>query len=152
MNVAKICSKCKIKKPINEFYTDKRAKDKAFSQCKKCIINQHKTPAGKKIKKNATNKYQKTLRGKESHRNNRLKAKYGITLEEYNKILKSQGGVCKVCGTGDPGGKYGIFHVDHNHKTGKIRGLLCNECNRGLGAFKDSIWSLIKAIWYLYGN
>jgi hypothetical protein len=83
-------------------------------------------------------------------REKHLKRKYGITLKEYNDILKSQNGQCKLC-LGPPTGK-GNLHVDHDHKTGRIRGLLCNTCNAGLGNFKDDLNLLYKAIEYLNGN
>lgn len=147
MDINKTCSKCKIKKSTDKFYTDKRAKDKVCSQCKECMINHRKTPIGKEVKKNATKRYQKTLRGKEIKRGTRLKYEYGITLEQYDKLLESQGGVCAICGTDTPGGM-GRFHIDHDHKTGKIRGLLCNKCNPLLGFHKKTI-AMAYSIGYL---
>jgi len=74
-----------------------------------------------------------------------LKSKYGLTIEQYDIILESQNGVCKICGGANPK----RFAVDHDHKTGKIRGLLCSMCNGGLGLFRDNIDFLKKAIEYL---
>ncbi len=79
-----------------------------------------------------------------------LKTKYGISLEQYNHLLKVQWNACKICGSTAPSG--GVFSVDHCHKTGKVRGLLCHLCNIGLGAFKDSTETLKKAISYLETN
>lgn len=78
-----------------------------------------------------------------------LKYLYDITLEQYNNILDDQGKVCAICGVDDPGGGKGNFHIDHDHNTGKIRGLLCNRCNMMLGYAKDSIKTLLKATEYL---
>lgn len=78
----------------------------------------------------------------------RLK-KYGVTLEEYEALLESQGGVCAIC-QGPPNGKDDdIYHADHDHKTGELRGLLCSRCNNGLGCFSDKAELLQIAIAYL---
>jgi len=77
-----------------------------------------------------------------------MKRTYGISLEKYDDLLKSQLGLCAICRTDNPGGK-GDFHVDHCHDTKKVRGLLCQSCNIGLGHFKDSIKFLESAIEYL---
>ena len=77
------------------------------------------------------------------------KRKYGITPEEFNQMLELQKGKCKVC-EGDSGGK--TFHVDHCHRTGEIRGLLCTYCDTGIGSLKDSVDILKKAILYLENN
>lgn len=78
----------------------------------------------------------------------RLKTTYGLTLEDFDELLSAQGGRCAICRTDTPGGK-GRFHVDHCHSTGRIRGLLCCNCNRGIGALKDESALLHKAISYL---
>lgn len=84
---------------------------------------------------------------------NKLLRVYKMTIEQYDSILKSQGGVCAICGTSDPGknawGTTSEFHVDHDHLSGEIRGLLCIKCNVGLGKFSDDVYMLDKAIDYL---
>ncbi len=76
-----------------------------------------------------------------------LKRHYGITKERYGIMLIEQGGVCAICG--GPSNDRGSYHVDHDHRTGIVRGLLCGGCNSGLGFFKDD-QSLMKiAIEYL---
>lgn len=74
---------------------------------------------------------------------------YGITEEEYQDMLEAQEHTCAICGTDKPGGRHKKFHIDHNHKTGKVRGLLCWPCNAGLGQFKDSYDNLHSALLYL---
>ena len=74
-------------------------------------------------------------------------AKYGVGNEWVERTLAAQGG-CAICGTTKPPGK-NAWHVDHDHKTGKVRGVLCAHCNPGLGHFRDSIKSLRLAIRYL---
>lgn len=79
-------------------------------------------------------------------RNNQLKLHFGISLEKYNKILDKQNGVCAVCGSSSEKRK---FSVDHDHETGKIRGLLCRGCNVGIGNLKDDIIVIENALNYL---
>ncbi len=87
----------------------------------------------------------------------RLKSEYGITLEDFNNLLRKQNYVCASCKNPE----YAIdsktkqirrLAVDHCHSTGKIRGLLCTGCNSGLGHFHDSIEKLQLAILYLQNN
>lgn len=85
-----------------------------------------------------------SLKRKNSH----IKRKYGVTLEEYDLMLNKQGSRCLICNRHQTEVKI-PFGVDHDHKTGRIRGLLCNKCNQGLGLFNDDINILLKAIKYL---
>lgn len=81
-----------------------------------------------------------------------LKRRFGITLDDYNKMLEAQGGVCAICRLPEvvmERGRVRNLHVDHDHDTNAIRGLLCDACNRGLGHFRDSISNLRAAIAYL---
>ena len=71
--------------------------------------------------------------------------KYGITIADYDRMLEEQGGVCKLCGR--PPAKRRL-HVDHNHKTKRVRGLLCFRCNRWLTAWMTSTW-LRRAAMYV---
>lgn len=89
----------------------------------------------------------KTEKGKEQTRRQNLKASFGITPQKYNEILKQQEGSCAICGGINKNGKR--LAVDHCHKTGKIRGLLCNKCNSVLGWAGDKIAVLAGAIKYL---
>jgi hypothetical protein len=79
-----------------------------------------------------------------------LKNNFGITLEIYEQMDQAQKGVCAICGKYPP--KKKCLCVDHNHKTGKVRGLLCNLCNAALGGFKDNIELLTAAIAYLHAH
>lgn len=81
-------------------------------------------------------------------RSSALKRKYGITIDEFGDMLAIQGASCAICGATKPGGT-GDFHVDHCHSSGAIRGLLCSNCNRGLGYFRDNPAALISAAGYL---
>ena len=63
-------------------------------------------------------------------------AQYGLTPEDYDRMLAAQGGRCAICGTDNPGGQGNRLHVDHDHETGRVRGLLCQGCNARLGWFE----------------
>jgi hypothetical protein len=84
-------------------------------------------------------------------RNHHLVKTYGITLEQYEAIYKQQGGVCGICGNPPDIGRHGVARlaVDHDHATGKIRGLLCNNCNSGMGLIGDTAEHLVRALSYL---
>jgi len=77
-----------------------------------------------------------------------LKKNFNISIEEYNQMLITQNGLCLICGKHYSEFKRNLA-VDHCHITGKIRGLLCINCNRGLGAFKDNIQLLQNSINYI---
>lgn len=81
-------------------------------------------------------------------RKSMLMLRYGMTVQQFDTLLEEQGGRCAICRTDEPGGR-GTWHVDHNHETGSIRGLLCWRCNQGLGYFRDSPYSLTAAVAYL---
>lgn len=79
-----------------------------------------------------------------------LRDRYGITIEQYEDMLQSQNGLCTICGVAmDSSQKTCIPHVDHDHSTGKVRGILCGSCNAGLGNFRDDVKRLLKAVDYL---
>ena len=72
-----------------------------------------------------------------------------MTPEAYLEMLEQQGGVCAVCSNGQKAkGRYRL-HIDHDHDTGEIRGLLCGRCNAGLGFFSDNPELVEKALAYL---
>jgi len=86
--------------------------------------------------------------------NGQLKKKFGLTLDVYEAILEHQGGVCAICGKAETMINSGSkrlqpLAVDHCHKTGRVRGLLCAKCNHALGNFDDSTALLRRAIKYL---
>ena len=83
-------------------------------------------------------------------RNAWLKTTYGITSEEFDELLESQGGVCVVC-AGEPNSE-DVWDVDHNHETGAVRGILCPPCNKGLGFLRDDVEVIRRALKYLEGT
>lgn len=95
---------------------------------------------------------QSRARHQDRYKNGQLLYEYGITLEEYDQMLEDQDGVCAICRcppTYERNGKVLALHVDHDHKTGEVRGLLCHTCNLGLGRFKDNPALLRDAAQYL---
>jgi len=98
-------------------------------------------PARKKL-----GKREATRRARRSRHSSHLKEAYGITIQDYDRILASQGGKCAICRGGT---SKRHFAVDHNHKNGQIRGLLCARCNTGLARFMDNITNLRRAVRYM---
>lgn len=82
----------------------------------------------------------------------KLKRTYNFSVEEYNILLKEQNYSCRICKTTEPTETKTKFCVDHCHTTGKVRGLLCNKCNAGIGMFNDNPDLLVSAISYLKEN
>lgn len=92
-------------------------------------------------------RYATDLAMRDSQRNRALFAKFGITAKQYDEMLLSQGGKCKICNGLNANGIR--LSVDHDHTTGRVRGLLCNNCNLGIGYFMDNVGFLGGAIDYL---
>lgn len=139
----KICTVCGIGKPLTEYHLRSKKQPWPKSACKEC----HRVRARKHWEKNPL--------PKEVQRERNLKKSFGIGVKEYDELLTLQDGCCAICGTTScSSGKN--FAVDHDHQTGKVRGLLCKFCNTALGQFKDDTDVLRKAIEYLerkdYGN
>lgn len=121
----KRCRTCHRTKPVRLFYKRSANKDGYTVSCKSCMV---KTPAGQK------------------ERDRYLRTRYGITLQEYEKQLSKQGGCCYICRGGTSKRN---FAVDHDHKTGEPRGLLCGTCNNVLGKFRDDPTRFRRAATYL---
>ena len=136
----KKCNKCGELKPRSSeyFHKDKYRKDGFCYTCRVCCPNYRNKEKERKQRR----KYHKN--NPDVFRNLKLKHRYGITLEEYNNMIKIQNGKCKICGTSSK-----KLCVDHNHTTKQIRGLLCDNCNSGLGFFYDNPSFLKYAIDYL---
>jgi len=156
----KICSKCKKEKDTLLFVKDCTTSDGFRSDCKDCHnknyhSKKHLYKKQRKIfrqnnlehcRKQALNWY---YDNKDVNKNSRLKRMYGITLVQHNQMLKDQDYKCAICGTDKPDGKGNQFNVDHDHTTGKVRGLLCWSCNSLIGYSKENIQSLKTAVDYL---
>jgi len=133
LSEVKVCYACKETKPVSMFY---RSNTRYYQrECKAC----------NKKRKQA---WHKTELGKLSSANTKLKARFGVTLEQYKTLLVKQNHACLICGVKDTELEHRLA-IDHCHTTGKIRGLLCKQCNLGLGNFRDNQVYLRQAITYL---
>jgi hypothetical protein len=91
--------------------------------------------------------YRESGRKSISDRKSHLKRTYGITLDDYERMFEAQGGVCAICGEVRPEER--TLHVDHDHLTGEIRGLLCFRCNNAIGDFREEYELFVRAAAYL---
>ena len=134
----RVCRKCGLDKNLlADFYMCRKDPTLASSysyECKECTIKR-------------TVRYNKE--NFKSVRSQYLKRSYGMTFEEFDAMLSDQGNCCAICKTKQPGGRAQRFNVDHNHKTGEVRGLLCKSCNIALGEVKENIHTLQAMIEYL---
>ena len=130
-NGNRTCSKCGETKPLTDFYKTGKG-ERRHGSCKTCFKA-----------KVAADKDPVRLRDLS------LQRLYGITSEDYDEILESQGRVCGKCKRSPPDHRKKFLAVDHCHKTGKVRGLLCDNCNRGIGLLGDTVESLTEAVEYL---
>jgi Recombination endonuclease VII len=146
----KTCSKCKKLKLYQEFQKDSRAASGLSSKCKECIKEkrQKRKEHDKAYWKKYANKNVEKL--KQRDRKYSLKRKFNMTIEEYNTLLKTQNNQCAIVGCKKQRSSNGKrLAVDHCHKTGKIRGLLCNECNTSLGLLRENTEIILGLIHYL---
>ena len=163
----KICQSCKNVRNLGDFGMDSCRSDGRCPYCKSCKRVMGMTYMRKKrldpefVKKEIvrSREYRKTERYRNSPKEwkidpikrkaSSLKRHYGINLDDYNKMLCEQDGVCAICNKVERSGVKKYLSVDHNHSSGKIRGLLCSLCNALLGLCGDSIDTLEKASNYL---
>jgi hypothetical protein len=139
----KYCRKCSSEHPVSNFGKCSRSKDGCQIWCKACMLeyrekNREKTRAQDKIK------YHKNRDG---YLNSWYKRKYGISLEDYNNIFNKQNGKCAICRGKCSSGRR--LAVDHDHKTGIVRGLLCGHCNQAIGKLHDSPEIIKRALDYV---
>lgn len=128
----KLCTKCRQDKPTSDFSRPARAKDGLQYHCKECQNGRLKATYADDSQRKRD--YMRQLR-------------YGITPQEYSRLNEAQGGTCAICGKECVTGN--SLAVDHSHVTGEIRGLLCLNCNQGIGKFFDDPALLLKASQYL---
>jgi cell fate (sporulation/competence/biofilm development) regulator YlbF (YheA/YmcA/DUF963 family) len=160
----KLCSRCDILHPITLFRKNKCNKDGYSRYCKNCdneynklfnSIDGYQQNQHEKREINGKSKaYRQTEKYKINQRRYTLKRCFGITVYEYEEMYKSQNGKCNICGKEETSydKKQGVLRrlsVDHDHKTGKVRGLLCSNCNLAIGKMNEDISILKSAIEYL---
>jgi hypothetical protein len=156
----KICKVCGVEQPLDNFYANKGGRDGRRPECKACHLAARKAryrenprPYIERVLKWQRENRERYLAKQQAYkesgskavsdRKSHLKRKYGLTLEEFDALLAAQGGRCAICGKPDPD------NVDHDHVTGRVRGILCWNCNVGVGQFEDDIERFIAATTYL---
>lgn len=139
--MTKACSKCRRVLPVDQFYLDRgipRAK------CKDCSRREADS-----WRVENRERYLSVARANRAKRwRDASLATYGITAEDYEEMLARQGGKCCVCGGLNRGRR---LAVDHDHETGRVRGLLCNRCNTAIGLLREDPDLLAEALVYLVG-
>ena len=133
----KYCSVCLVALPLAAFWNKRTSSDGTGSTCKPCALKQHAE----------WRRANRELRVAYSRRQ-QLK-RYSLRPEDYDAMLVAQDGRCAICRSADPGRGDKHFSVDHAHEDQHVRGLLCHQCNRGLGTFRDDPDSLRAAAAYL---
>lgn len=151
----KKCNKCNTKKSIYLFGLDKSKKDKHRTICKDCTrlyseenkeLKQQYRAKMKSHRVEYNRKYR--VNNRDRQKDTTLKRIYGITIQVYNALLEAQGYTCAICRKSCQSGR--ALAVDHNHNTGKVRGLLCQKCNVAIGLLGDDFTLLTNAANYLY--
>lgn len=144
----KTCGRCLQPKDLEgDFYARTNSPDGRRSECKKC-------DGERAANWQAANPDQKRSNERRYYHDNPEKFKeknmirlYKVSLDEFKRMLAEQNGACAICGTTEPNGRG--WQVDHDHRTGTVRALLCHSCNTGLGSLHDDVALLEKAIAYL---
>lgn len=142
----KTCKYCLVEKITSDFWKCARSKDRLDYKCKICskLINRQWHRANRARVNEVKSEWSK--KNPDKVKNTSLKKSYKIDLIEYNNMLTKQNNKCAICSEESA---VKCLAVDHDHKTGKIRGLLCNRCNTGLGMFRDNIDLIILSGMYL---
>jgi hypothetical protein len=145
----KKCTGCKLIKPRSDFWADTGNIDHLRTTCKLCC-----TAQTYEWREKNPDKYNSYMSGYMAERPDARYAtalrRYGITMDDYNKMLIDQEGKCAICPRiHDPSRKAGRLYVDHDHATGKVRALLCHNCNFTLGYAKEDPRILLECVAYL---
>jgi hypothetical protein len=152
--MTRTCSKCRRDLPLGEFTTNRGRKDGLQLSCKQCLREclrvARNTPDGKAKMKTWREKHRVQLRY------NTIKCEFGLSRAGFDSLFDSQDGKCKICRREierPPGfDNRKAAHIDHDHATGRVRGLLCCTCNVGIGNFQDSPLLLERAKRYVGGT
>lgn len=143
---AKKCNSCKQTQPLDRYYPAKKARDGRDYTCKACVLANRKLTVNPETLARQAREWRR-VNPKRSYENARrclLKRKYGLTFEDIERGKLEQDGKCAICRNVPA-----KWHIDHDHVSGKYRGLLCQSCNLMLGHAKDNASILARAIEYL---
>lgn len=159
MNETKYCTGCTSTKATTEFHKNRSMKDGLYARCKVCVNRAGEKYRQANLEKSRAwgRKAAKSYRAKnpDKVRANNLRLRFDLTPEAYEKLLRRQNGVCATCLRSETllrHGKPQSLSVDHDHKTGKVRGLLCNQCNRALGLLEYRDGALLGLASYVEGT
>jgi len=161
----KHCHICGERKPLDDFYRSAGMRDGHRNDCKVCNLAAKKkrydadpATAIARVKRwqqansERLNAYHREYRArpevKRQQRDAYYRRQYGTTADEVDEIVELQGGRCLIC-KGELPERLASRHLDHDHTTGRIRGVLCIDCNHGIGKLKDSPDLLLRAVVYL---
>lgn len=161
--VTRVCKKCGVEKPETAYHRDGHGY--LYRQCKECYNAEQQAKYHEDVetsreynrtkafhRSQAARDYRKAYRAKHASEiarkkyEGRIRRVYGMSVEDYEALRDSQGGVCVVCGR-DPSPKR--LYVDHDHATGLVRGLLCNNCNSAIGLLADNPAAMRAAAAYV---
>jgi hypothetical protein len=172
----KVCTKCGEEKPLAEFNRKAAAADERVAQCRACKAaycaaydaehregraayraEHREEKAAYSAARYAEHREERAAYGAAHRDEIRVRAwqrKYGISADDYWRLNEQQGGVCAICGEAETAkdhrtGVVRLLSVDHCHSTGRVRGLLCSDCNKALGHLGDSEETLRRAVAYL---
>lgn len=141
----KRCPSCATEKSLSEFHVRKSRGGQPASRCKPCSRDAQREWRRRQPDYDRRRYQALKVETRERH----LVRKYGVTLADYEAMLAKQNGRCAICCAPEAEQRNGVFHVDHCHATGRVRGLLCRGCNHVLGHVKDDPETLQRAIAYL---
>jgi hypothetical protein len=153
----KVCSKQYYEDNKERFKQQKQQHIASIPDYHKNYYQEHKEArklANKKCSEKIKNNPELYLKALLKYRAYKLKIKFGVTLDDYNKMFEAQNGVCAICGKPETSVDWRTKNikylaVDHDHQTGKVRGLLCSKCDRGIGYFDEERDLFYKVINYL---
>jgi hypothetical protein len=147
------CKSCGERLPATDEFFSRYPSGKHRGTCKACRAAEERRRLGRDPakRKASTNAWRAANREKMNAAQARakLRRKYGLTSETWAARLITQGGGCAICAVEQGGGRHGKFHVDHCHVTGRVRGLLCHNCNTAIGLFADDANRLQRAAEYV---
>lgn len=156
----KVCRRCKTEKATSAFHKAKKAADGLQGFCKTCAktaYDQWREDNRDKVNERMRNVRAEWTEERRAHsrvwqrdynrEKNRFR-KYGLTKEDYLRMVDEQNGMCAICQK-PYDWETSALHIDHCHVTGRVRGLLCHSCNKGLGHFYDDVANLARAVDYL---
>lgn len=136
-----VCGDCGAEKDRSEFYVDRRRPRGLHTYCKDCCKRRAKGRYASDPEGHKRRHREWVAKNPDRVKKHKIKSAFGLEPEAYDAMPK----VCVICGSTQS------LCVDHSHRTGRVRGILCAPCNRGLGQFRDDPTLILRAADYLFG-